>query len=246
MPFGLTNAPTVFMELVNRVFKDCLDTFAIVFIDNILVYSRIDLKHQEHLRKVLSTRRENKLYAKFSKCEFWLQQVSFLGHVVSKDRISIDPTKVTEVLSFLGFTRYYRRYVQDFARIASPLTQLTRKGVPFPYNDACEASFNNLKERLVIASVLIVPESSKGYVMCVNATRQGRCICVPSTKRIQKELSYPRLRAGCCSVRTENLATLSVWRENSNFYRLQEFKIFLHPKRVKHETKKVVRIGKGL
>ena len=138
---------------MNRVFKDYLDTFVIVFIDNILVYSKTDIEHQGHLRKVLAILRENKLYAKFSKCELWLRQVSFLEHVVSKDGISINPTKVevvtkwehpttvTKVRSFLELARYYRRFVQNFARIVSPLTQVMRKRVLFTWNDACEASF---------------------------------------------------------------------------------------------------------
>ena len=143
MSFGLTNAPAVFMELMNRVFKECLDSFVIVFIEDILIYSKTDLEHQEHLRKALTILRENKLYVNFSKCKFWLRQVSFLGHVVSKDGILVDPTKIEavtkwkrsttiiEIRSFLGFAGYYRRFVQDFARVASPLTQLTKKGVPF-------------------------------------------------------------------------------------------------------------------
>ena len=97
MLFGLTNAPAMLMALMNRVFKDGLDTFGIVLIDDILVYSKIDLEHQEHLWKVLATLRENKLYAKLSKCEFWLQQVSFLGYVVTEDGVPVNPTKVKEV-----------------------------------------------------------------------------------------------------------------------------------------------------
>ncbi|KAL4017164.1 hypothetical protein IC575_024840 [Cucumis melo] len=88
MSFGLTNAPAVFMDLMNRVFREFLDTFVIVFIDDILIYSKTEAEHEEHLRMVLQTLRDNKLYAKFSKCEFWLKQVSFLGHVVSKDGVS--------------------------------------------------------------------------------------------------------------------------------------------------------------
>ena len=130
------------MELMNWVFKDILDILVIVFIDDILVYSKIDLEHQAHLQKVLTTRIENKLYAKFSKYELWLRQVSFLGHVVSKNGISIDPTKVeavtkwerptmvTKVQSFLGLAAYYQRFLRDFARITSPLT----------WNDACTVS----------------------------------------------------------------------------------------------------------
>ena len=114
MSFVLTNAPAIFMDLMNRVFKDFLHTFAIVFIDDILVYSKIEAEHEEHLHQVLETLRANKLYAKFSKCEFWLKKVPFLSHVVSSEGVSVDPTKieavtslprpstVSEVRSFLG------------------------------------------------------------------------------------------------------------------------------------------------
>ncbi|KAL0560583.1 hypothetical protein IC582_000992 [Cucumis melo] len=143
MSFGLTNAPAVFMDLMNRVFKDFLDTFVIVFIDDILVYSKTEVEHEDQLHQVLGTLRANKLYAKFSKCELWLKKVSFLGHVVSSEGVSVDPAKievvtswprsstVSEIRSILGRTGYYRRFVEDFSRIASPLTQLTRKGTPF-------------------------------------------------------------------------------------------------------------------
>ncbi|KAL4033179.1 hypothetical protein IC575_006265 [Cucumis melo] len=133
MSFGLTNAPAVFMDLMNRVFKDFLDTFVIVFIDDILIYSKIEAEHEEHLHQVLETLRANRLYAKFSKCKFWLKKVSFLGHVVSNEGVSVDPAKieavtnwprpstVSEIRSFLGLVGYYRRFVEDFSRIASPL-----------------------------------------------------------------------------------------------------------------------------
>ncbi|KAL4026266.1 hypothetical protein IC575_014694 [Cucumis melo] len=150
MSFGLTNAPAVFMDLMNRVFREFLDTFVIVFIDDILIYSKTEAEHEEHLRMVLQTLRDNKLYAKFLKCEFWLKQVSFLGHMVSKAGVSVDPAKieavtgwtrpstVSEVRSFLGLAGYYRRFVENFSRIATPLTQLTRKGVPFVWSKACK------------------------------------------------------------------------------------------------------------
>ena len=96
MPFGLTNAPAAFMDLMNRVFKPQLDKFVVVFIDDILIYSRSKEEHEQHLRVVLQILREKRLYAKFKKCEFWLSSVSFLGHVVSKDRVSVDSTKVVE------------------------------------------------------------------------------------------------------------------------------------------------------
>ena len=131
MSFGLTNAPAAFMDLMNRVFRPFLDRFVIVFIDDILVYSRSEEEHAMHLRYVLQTLREHQLYAKFSKCEFWLDQVTFLGHVVSKDGIQVDPkkmeavidwsrpTKVTRVRSFLGLADYYRRFVKDFSKISA-------------------------------------------------------------------------------------------------------------------------------
>lgn len=137
MSFGWTNAPAAFMDLLNRVFRQYLDTFVIVFIDDILVYSRTEEEHANHLRIALQTLRDHELYAKFSKCEFWLKFVVFLGHVVSGDGIQVDAQKIeavknwpratspTEIRSFLGLSGYYRRFVEGFSSIASPLTRLT-------------------------------------------------------------------------------------------------------------------------
>ena len=131
MSFGLTNAPAAFMSLMNGIFKPYLDLFVIVFINDILVYSKIKKEHEEHLRILLEVSREKKLYSKFSKCEFWLDSVSFLGHVVSKDGVMVDPSKievvnnwvrptnVTEVRSFVGLASYYRRFVKGFSSVAS-------------------------------------------------------------------------------------------------------------------------------
>ena len=134
MPFGLTNAPSTFMELMNRVFPPYLDKFVVVFIDDILVYSKNEEDHEQHLRIVLQTLREKKLYAKLSKCDFWLREVFFLGHIVSVEGTKVDLTKieaivnwkpprnVTKVRSFVGLAGYYRRFVNCFVVIASPLT----------------------------------------------------------------------------------------------------------------------------
>ncbi|KZV22344.1 hypothetical protein F511_20441 [Dorcoceras hygrometricum] len=139
MPFGLTNAPAVFMDLMHRVFREFIDQFMIVFIDDILVYSKTPREHKEHLEMVLHRLREQQLYAKFSKCEFWLDRVVFLGHVISADGISVDPSKVdavlnwerprnvSEIRSFLGLAGYYRRFIEGFSSIAKPMTQLTQK-----------------------------------------------------------------------------------------------------------------------
>ena len=153
IPFGLTNAPAAFMDLMNRVFRPYLDQFVVVFIDDILVYSRDEQEHEQHLKIVLQTLREKKLYTELSKCDFWLKEVSFLGHIVSVEGIRVDPAKievvmnwkpprsVTEVRSFLGLARYYRIFVKGFSVITSPLTKLLRKGVKFEWSDKCHNSF---------------------------------------------------------------------------------------------------------
>jgi hypothetical protein len=139
MSFGLTNAPAHFMYLMNSVFMPELDKFVIVFIDDILVYSENEEDHAEHLRIVLTRLRDHQLYAKFSKCEFWLRTVPFVGHVLSENGISVDPSKVQEVMDwkapttvhevqcFLGLARYYRRFIPDFSKITKPMTSLLQK-----------------------------------------------------------------------------------------------------------------------
>ena len=183
MPFGLTNAPAAFMDLMNRVFHNYLDRFVIVFIDDILVYSRSDEEHVQHLRVVLQTLREQQLYAKFTKCEFWLREIGFLGHIVSAEGIFVDPQKVeailrweqpqtiTEIRSFLGLAGYYRRFVEGFSKIAAPLSRLTRKDVKFCWDDRCEASFQELKQRLTSAPILALPTSGREYVVYSDASR---------------------------------------------------------------------------
>ncbi|KAL0537071.1 hypothetical protein IC582_026041 [Cucumis melo] len=203
MSFGLPNALTVFMDLMNRVFREFLDTFMIVFIDDILIYSKTEAKHEEHLRMVLQTLRDNKLYAKFSKCEFWLKQVSFLGHVVYKAGVSVDPAKieavtgwprpstVSEVCSFLGLAGYYRRFVEKFSRIATPFTQLTRKRAPFVWSKVCEDSFQNLKQKLVTAPFLTVPDGSGSFVIYRDASKKGLgCVLMQQGKDYDCEILY--------------------------------------------------------
>ncbi|GKV18307.1 hypothetical protein SLEP1_g28708 [Rubroshorea leprosula] len=163
MPFGLTNAPARFMDLMNRVFGKYLDQFVVVFIDDILIYSSSPTLHEKHLRTVLETLRSERLFAKFKKCKFWLDNVAFLGHVVTKDGISVDPQKieavvdwkrpnsVVEIRSFLGLAGYYCRFVGDFSKIALPMTRLIRKDTKFEWTPECEKSFLTLKEKLVTA-----------------------------------------------------------------------------------------------
>nr|GFB06174.1 putative reverse transcriptase domain-containing protein [Tanacetum cinerariifolium] len=162
MPFGLTNAPAVFMDLMNRIFHEFLDKFVIVFIDDILVFSKSKEEHEDHLRTVLQTLQQEKLYAKFSKCEFWLTSVAFLGHIVSAEGITMDPAKVEAITKWPRPTsvtevRYYRRFVEGFSRLALPLTKLMRKGEKFVWNEEREKNFEELKQRLVSAPVLTLP-----------------------------------------------------------------------------------------
>ena len=136
MSFGLTNAPAVFMDLMNRVFQPYLDSFVVVFIDDILVYYKSKEEHYQHLKMVLQTLRDKQLFGKLNKCEFWLQEVVFLGHVISEEGIRVDPKKVevvvswqrpttvTEIRSFLGLASYYRRFIPGFSSIALPVTKL--------------------------------------------------------------------------------------------------------------------------
>jgi hypothetical protein len=149
MSFGLTNAPAYFMYLMNKVFMEYVDKFVMVFIDDILVYSRSE---EQHLRLALQKHRENRLYAKLSKCEFLMKQVAFLGHVISKGGISVDPSKVQDVLSwnapmsvgdiqsFLGLDGYYWRCMEGFSKISKPMTELCEKDKKFEWTSACKAS----------------------------------------------------------------------------------------------------------
>ncbi|GJR71970.1 putative reverse transcriptase domain-containing protein [Tanacetum coccineum] len=161
MPFGLTNAPTIFMDLMNRVCKPYLDRFVIVFIDDILIYSKSRKEHEGHLKLILNLLKKEELYAKFSKCEFWLSKVQFLGHVIDSEGIHVDPAKIeaikdwaspktpTEIRQFLGLAGYYRRFIEGFSKIARPMTKLTQKSMKFEWGEKAEAAFQLLKQNNV-------------------------------------------------------------------------------------------------
>lgn len=200
------------MDLMNRIFRPYPDQFAIVFIDDILVYSASKEEHERHLSITLQKLREHQLFAKFSKCEFWLTEVKFLGHVISNEGITVDSSKVEAVLnwnqpknifenrSFLGLAGYYRRFIKDFSRLAAPLTMLTRKEVKFIWSKECEKSFQELKIRLTTASVLIIPERGEGYVVFTDASlcglgcvlmQLGRVVAYASRQLKPHERNYP-------------------------------------------------------
>ncbi|GKD21629.1 putative reverse transcriptase domain-containing protein [Tanacetum coccineum] len=185
MPFGLTNAPAVFMDLMNRVCKPYLDKFVIVFIDDILIYSKSKKEHEEHLKLILELLKKEELYAKFSKCEFWIPKVQFLGHVIDSEGIHVDPAKIesikdwtspkspTEIRQFLGLAGYYRRFIEGFSKIAKPMTKLTQKKVKFEWGDKQEAAFQLLKQKLCSAPILALPEGSEDFIAYCDASKKG-------------------------------------------------------------------------
>ncbi|GJU02776.1 putative reverse transcriptase domain-containing protein [Tanacetum coccineum] len=185
MPFGLTNAPAVFMDLMNRVCKPYLDKFVIVFIDDILIYSKNKQEHEEHLKLILELLKKEELYAKFSKCEFWIPKVQFLGHVIDSEGIYVDPVKIesikdwaspkspTEICQFLGLAGYYRRFIEGFSKITKPMTKLTQKKVKFVWGDKQEETFQLLKKKLCSAPILALPEGSEDFIAYCDASKKG-------------------------------------------------------------------------
>eukprot|EP00253_Pinus_taeda_P006753 PITA_06753 len=185
LSFWLTNAPATFMCLMNSIFHQYLDRFVLIFIDDILVYSRTMEEHQEHLRKVLQTLREHQLYAKFSKCDFFKEEIQYLGHVITKEGIAVDPEKikaimdwpvpkdVADVRSFMGLAGYYRRFVEGFSKVAFPITSLQKKGKTFHWTPNCQKSFEQLKQLLTTAPILRIADPDKDYVVCTDASKEG-------------------------------------------------------------------------
>ncbi|WVZ58463.1 hypothetical protein U9M48_008738 [Paspalum notatum var. saurae] len=204
MSFGLTNAPAYFMNLMNKVFMEYLDKFVVKL-------------------------RDHKLYAKLSKCEFWLDQVPFLGHIVSKGGIMVDPGKiggvmdwkvpevVKEVRGFLGLAGYYRRFIESFSRIAKPMTSLLKKGVPFHWTKERQAAFDELKRRLTTAPVLTLPDLTKSFTVYCDASeeglgcvlmREGKVIAYASRRLRKHEVNYPTHDLELAAV----VHALKIWR----------------------------------
>lgn len=162
-----------------------------------MIYSKNEVEHEEHLRIMLHILKDRQLYAKFSKCVFWLKEVQFLGHVISKEGIVVDPSKVEvvtkwespknvgEIRSFLGLVGYYRRFIEGFSNIALPMTQLTRKGKKFEWTKECEESFQKLKERLTSSPILILPDPSGPFDVYCDTSYQGLgCVLMQERKMI--------------------------------------------------------------
>jgi hypothetical protein len=183
VPFGLSNAPYVFMCLMNGVFREYLDKFFIVFLDEILVYSKSEEEHEHHLRMVLQVLREHQLYDKLSKCSFYQNIIHYLGHIISEEGIIVDPEKieaikgwttpknVIEVRSFMGLAGYYRRFIVGFSRIAHAITSLQRKGVKFQWTTRCEKSFQQLKQFLTNAPILRIIDQNEDFMVFTDACK---------------------------------------------------------------------------
>ncbi|GJX91273.1 putative reverse transcriptase domain-containing protein [Tanacetum coccineum] len=196
MPFGLTNAPTVFMDLMNRVCKPYLDKFVIVFIDDILIYSKDKKEHEEHLKAILELLKKEKLYAKFSKCEFWIPKVQFLGHVIDSRGIHVDPAKIesikdwaspktpTEIRQFLGLAGYYRRFIEGFSKIAKSMMKLTQKGIKFDWGEKEENAFQLIKQKLCSAPILALPEGSEDFVVYCDASHKGLGVVLMQREKV--------------------------------------------------------------
>nr|GEY41810.1 putative reverse transcriptase domain-containing protein [Tanacetum cinerariifolium] len=174
-----------------------LDKFIIVFIDDILIYSKSKKEHEVHLKLILELLKKEKLFGKFSKCEFWLQDFHFLGHVVNSEGIHVDPNKIeavknwkipktpTEIRSFLGLAGYYRRFIASFLKIAKPLTLLTQKNKRFEWGDEQENTFQTLKDMLCDAPILALPEGRDDFIVYRDASNQGfGCVLMQRNKVI--------------------------------------------------------------
>ncbi|GKA40728.1 putative nucleotidyltransferase, ribonuclease H [Tanacetum coccineum] len=185
MLFGLTNTLAIFMDLMNRVCKPYLDKFVIVFIDDILIYSKNKQEHEEHLKLILELLKKEELYAKFSKCDFCIPKVQFLGHVIDSKSIHVDPAKIesikdwaspkspTEIRQFFDLAGYYQRFIEGFSKIAKPMTKLTQKKVKFFLGDKQEAAFQLLKQKLCSAPILALPEGSEDFIAYCDASKKG-------------------------------------------------------------------------
>jgi hypothetical protein len=248
MSFGLTNAPAYFMYLMNKVFMEYLDRFGVVFIDDILIFSKNEEDHDEHLCVVFQKLRENQLYAKLSKCEFWLKEVSFMGHIISEGGISVDPSKVKDILSwktpqnvsdiisFLGLAGYYRRFIEGFSKISKPTTELLAKGNTFEWTPRHETSFQELKKGLTTAPVLTMPDMEKLFSIYCDASGQGlECALTPdghvveyASRELRKhEEKYPTHDMELAAV----VHALKIWR---HYIIGKRYEVYSDHKRLKY------------
>src|SRR6202021_2366523 len=182
MPFGLTNAPAAFQRFMNDIFSDLLDVNVTVYLDDILIYSADPAEHKQHVREVLRRLRKHGLFARPDKCHFSVDSVAYLGFILSREGLKMDPSKVQTIMdwpeprkvkdiqSFLGFANFYRRFIADYSRIVVPLTRLTRKGVPWTFTESARASFNALKSAFTSAPILASWAPDRPLIVETNAS----------------------------------------------------------------------------
>ncbi len=231
LPFGLTNAPATFMAMMNSIFSQHLDSFVIVFLDDILIYSKTEQQHAQHVEQVLALLKQHKLYANPEKCEFFKQRIGFVGHEVSAEGVHMEPAKVKaiqdwpmlqnakEVRQFLGLAGYYRRFVHRFSAICAPLTDLLHETSEWKWTQREKTAFDALKQAISSAPVLLLPDESKPYTVMTDASGfaigaalcqdQGRGlqpIAFLSQKMLSAERNYPvheqELLAVICALKT--------------------------------------------
>jgi hypothetical protein len=229
MSFGLTNAPAHFTYLMNSVFMPELDKFVVVFIDDILIYPKNEEEHAQHLWIILTRLREHQLYAKFSKCAFWLEEIQFLGHVLSAKGIVVDPGKAKDILewkppttvhqvrSFLGLAGYYRCFILYFSKLVKPITSLLNNDTKFNWSSRCNEAFEQLKVLLTTAPVLAQPDIEQPFnVYCDTSgsglgcvlMQEGRVIAYASRQLRQHEEHYPTHDLELATV----VHALKIWR----------------------------------
>jgi hypothetical protein len=229
MSFGLTNAPTHFMYLMNSIFIPELDKFVVVFIDDILVYSKNEEEHEQHLRIILQQFHDHQLYVKFSKCAFWLKEVQFLDHIISPEGIAVDSSKVQEVLdwksprsvtqicSFLRLAGYYHRFISNFSNITKPMTKLLEKDIKFKWSLQYKEVFLTLMKLLTTAPVLAQPNIDKSFDVYCDASgtdiggvlmQDGRAIAYVSRQLQRHEEHYPTHELELLTI----VHALKVWR----------------------------------
>jgi RNase H-like domain found in reverse transcriptase/Reverse transcriptase (RNA-dependent DNA polymerase)/Integrase zinc binding domain/Chromo (CHRromatin Organisation MOdifier) domain/Domain of unknown function (DUF4939)/Retroviral aspartyl protease/Integrase core domain len=182
MPFGLTNAPAVFQHLMNDILREFLDDFCVVYLDDILIYSKNVSDHTDHVQKVLQCLRENSLYAKIEKCKFGVTSVDFLGFIISDTGIGMDPQRIVSITdwptpknvkslqSFLGFANFYRQFVPNFTKIIIPLLVLLKKEARYEWSDNCERAFNQLKSAFTSAPVLKHADTNRPFIVETDAS----------------------------------------------------------------------------
>src|SRR6266542_1340595 len=198
MPFGLKNAPPTFQKLMNKVLKEYIDEFVIVYIDDLLIYSKTFEEYLEHIRKVFKKLQEANLMMKLKKCKFCMPNVEFLGHIIGREKIQPDPSKIEKMEQLkspkdlrtlrgaLGLFLYYRKFVKNFSTIAKPMIELLRKDKIFEWKEKQQKAFNFLKKKLITALILGCPDYNKLFILFTNASGKGLEAVLPQKQEDKK------------------------------------------------------------